>query len=96
MRAKGLGSQVIITEVEPVRALEAAMDGYLVMPILEAARQGDIFITATGDKNVIDKAHLAVMKDGFIKQQGIVTEVFSKPFKSIRRPFSLDDRPVNL
>ncbi|MEK7353289.1 MAG: adenosylhomocysteinase, partial [Chloroflexota bacterium] len=66
MRAKGLGSQVIVTEVEPVRALEAAMDGFLVMPLLEAAPQGDIFITATGDKNVIDKAHLQVIKDGAI------------------------------
>ena len=66
LRAKGLGSTVIVTEVEPVRALEAAMDGYLVMPMLEAAPQGDIFITVTGDKNVIDKAHLAVMKDGAI------------------------------
>jgi adenosylhomocysteinase len=66
MRAKGLGSQVIVVEVEPVRALEAAMDGFLVMPLLEAARLGDIFITATGDKNVIDKPHLQVMKDGAI------------------------------
>ncbi len=56
LRAKGLGSQVIVTEVEPVRALEAVMDGYQVMPIIEAARVGDIFITVTGDKNVIDKA----------------------------------------
>jgi len=66
MRAKGLGSQVIITEVEPVRALEAAMDGYQVMPMLEAARAGDIFITVSGDKHVIDKAHFQVMKDGAI------------------------------
>jgi adenosylhomocysteinase len=66
MRAKGLGAQVIVTEVQPVRALEAAMDGYSVMSMLEAAKQGDIFITATGDKNVIDKAHLEVMKDGAI------------------------------
>ncbi len=66
MRAKGLGSQVIVIEVEPVRALEAAMDGFLVMPLLEAAPQGDIFITVTGDKHVIDKAHLEVMKDGAI------------------------------
>ena len=66
MRAKGLGSTVIVTEVEPVRALEAAMDGFLVMPLLEAAPQGDIFITVTGDKNVIDKRHLQVMKDGAI------------------------------
>jgi adenosylhomocysteinase len=66
LRAKGLGSQVIITEVEPVRALEAVMDGYQVMPMIEAARVGDIFITTTGDKNVIDQAHLEVMKDGAI------------------------------
>ncbi len=66
LRAKGLGSQVIVTEVEPLRALEAVMDGYQVMPLMEAARVGDIFITTTGDKNVIDKAHLQVMKDGAI------------------------------
>ena len=66
LRAKGLGSQVIVAEVEPVRALEAVMDGYRVMPIAEAANLGDIFITITGDINVIDKASLAVMKDGAI------------------------------
>ncbi len=66
LRAKGLGSQVIITEVEPVRALEAVMDGYQVMPLLEAAKMGDIFITIAGGKNVIDKAHLQAMKDGAI------------------------------
>jgi len=66
LRAKGLGSQVVITEVEPIRALEAIMDGYQVMPLLEAASVGDIFITVTGDKSVIDKVHLQVMKDGAI------------------------------
>jgi len=66
LRASGLGSQVIIAEVEPVRALEAVMDGYQVMTLLEAARVGDIFITTTGDKNVIDKVHFQVMKDGAI------------------------------
>ena len=66
LRAKGLGSHVIVTEVEPLRALEATMDGYQVMPTMEAARVGDIFITATGDKNTIDKAHFQVMKDGAI------------------------------
>ena len=66
LRAKGLGSQVIVTEVEPVRALEAVMDGFQVMPLLEAAKVGDIFITTTGDKKVIDKAHFQVMKDGAI------------------------------
>ena len=66
LRAKGLGSKVIVTEVEPVRALEAAADGFQVMPLIEAAKVGDIFITVTGDKHVIDKAHLQVMKDGAI------------------------------
>ncbi len=65
-RARGLGAHVILTEVEPLYALEAVMDGYQVMPLTEAARVGDIFITVTGDKNVIDKAHLEVMKDGAI------------------------------
>jgi len=63
IRAKGLGAQVIITEVEPVRALEAVMDGYQVMPLTEAARVGDIFITIAGNKNVIDKTHFEAMKD---------------------------------
>ncbi|MFH1647721.1 MAG: adenosylhomocysteinase [Chloroflexota bacterium] len=66
MRARGLGAQVIVIEVEPVRALEAVMEGFQVMPLLEAARVGDIFITVTGDKNVIDKAHFQAMKDGAI------------------------------
>ncbi len=66
MRAKGMGSQVIVTEVEPVRALEAAMDGFHVMPIKEAAPQGDIFVTVTGGLNAIDKRHFDAMKDGAI------------------------------
>ncbi len=66
LRAKGLGSQVIVTEVEPVRALEAAMDGFQIMPLIEAAKEGDVFITVSGDKNVVDKAHLRGMKDGAI------------------------------
>ncbi len=66
LRAKGLGSQVIVTEVEPTRALEAAMDGFQIMPLMQAAKEGDIFITVSGDKNVIDKAHLQAMKDGAI------------------------------
>ncbi len=66
LRAKGLGSQVIVTEIEPVRALEAIMDGYQVMPLMEAAKVGAIFITTTGDTNVIDKAHFQLMKDGAI------------------------------
>ncbi len=66
LRAKGLGSQVIVSEVEPVRALEAVMDSYQVMPLIEAAKLGDIFITIAGNKSVIDKAHFQVMKDGAI------------------------------
>src|SRR5512139_1324067 len=66
MRAQGLGANVIITEVNPVRALEAAMNGLRVMPISEAAPIGDIFVTATGDLNVIRKEHLEKMKDGAI------------------------------
>jgi adenosylhomocysteinase len=66
MRAKAMGARVIVTEVKPVRALEAVMDGFEVMPIAEAAKIGDIFVTITGDKNVIDKEHFQVMKDGAI------------------------------
>jgi adenosylhomocysteinase len=66
MRARGMGAHVIVIEAEPVRALEANMEGYQVMPLMEAAKVGDIFITVTGDKNVIDKKHFQVMKDGAI------------------------------
>ena len=66
MRARGMGSHVIITEVDPVRALEALMDGYEVMPIERAAEVGDIFCTATGDKNVISRAAIERLKDGAI------------------------------
>ena len=66
MRARGLGAHVIVVEVAPVRALEAVMDGFQVMPLMEAARIGDIFVTTTGDKNVIDQAHFEMMKDGAI------------------------------
>jgi len=66
LRARGLGSQVIVVEVAPVRALEAVMDGYQVMSLAKAARVGDIFVTTTGDKSVIDKAHFRMMKDGAI------------------------------
>ncbi len=66
MRARGLGSHVIVTEVDPMRALEAAMDGYEVLPMERAAAIGDIFCTATGDKNVIVRTHMEQMKDGAI------------------------------
>lgn len=66
MRARGMGSHIIVTEVEPIRALEAVMDGYTVMPIAEAAKAGDIFITLSGDIHVLDSAHFSSMKDGAI------------------------------
>src|SRR5947199_6878104 len=64
MRAKGLGAHVIVTEVDPLRALEALMDGYEVLSMEKAAAVGDIFCPATGDKHVIARQHLSVMKDG--------------------------------
>jgi adenosylhomocysteinase len=63
-RAQGLGANVIVTEVDPLRALEAVMDGYRVVPMLEAAAQSDLIVSATGDKHVLDRAHFEVMKDG--------------------------------
>jgi adenosylhomocysteinase len=66
MRAKGLGARVIVTEVDPMKALEAVMDGYEVMPIAKAAAIGDVFITLTGDIHVIRREHFARMKDGAI------------------------------
>lgn len=66
MRAKGHGAHVIVCEVDPLRALEASMDGYRVMPIMVAAKESDIMITVTGDKHVIDKAHMQVMKNGCV------------------------------
>lgn len=65
-RARGMGAHVIVTEVDPVRALEALMDGFTVKPMAEAATEGDIFVTLTGDCNVIDRHHLEEMKDGAI------------------------------
>ncbi len=65
-RARGLGGNVIITEIDPIRAIEAVMDGFRVLPMAEAATQGDIFITVTGNKHVIRAEHFEVMKDGAI------------------------------
>lgn len=64
MRARGMGANVIVTEIEPLKALEAVMDGFRVMPMLEAAPQADFICSATGDKNVVDRSHFEVMKDG--------------------------------
>ena len=66
MRAKGMGAHVIVCEADPLKGLEATMDGYEIMPILKAAEIGDVFVTVTGDKNVIDKEHFEKMKDGAI------------------------------
>ncbi len=64
MRARGLGANVIVTEVDHLKALEAVMDGFRVMPMIEAAPQADFIVTATGDKNVVDRHHFEVMKNG--------------------------------
>ena len=64
MRAKGMGANVVVTEIDPLKALEAVMDGFRVMPMIEAAPQGDIFVSATGDINIFDKHHMELMKDG--------------------------------
>jgi adenosylhomocysteinase len=66
MRCKGMGSNVVLTEVDPIKALEAAMDGFQVMPMERAAQVGDLFVTITGDINVIRKEHFEKMKDGAI------------------------------
>ncbi|HEU6444994.1 MAG TPA: adenosylhomocysteinase [Gaiellaceae bacterium] len=66
MRAKGMGAHVIVTEVDPLRAIEAAMDGFEVMPMAQAVEVGDIFCTATGDKSVIAREHMERMKDGAV------------------------------
>lgn len=66
MRAKGLGAKVIVTEVDPIRAVEAHMDGFEVMPMVEAAKHGDFFVTVTGNRDVITGEHFDVMKDGAI------------------------------
>ena len=71
LRAKALGANVIVCEVDPLKALEAAMEGYRVMPIAKAALEGDIFLTVTGDKHVVDVQHLLTMKDGaFVANAG--------------------------
>lgn len=66
LRAKGLGAKVIVTEIDPIKANEALMDGFMVMPMLEAAKEGDVFVTVTGNKDVIRAEHFEVMKSGAI------------------------------
>jgi adenosylhomocysteinase len=66
MRAKGMGAKVVVTEIDPTKALEAVMDGFNVMPMIEASKIGDVFVTLTGNKSVIRKEHMQKMKDGVI------------------------------
>lgn len=66
MRAKGMGASVIVTEIDPLKSLEAVMDGYRVLPLIEAVKAGDLFVTLTGDIHVLDEKHFRVMKDGAI------------------------------
>jgi len=95
MRAKGMGSSVVVVETDPVRALEAGMDGYRVMTMKEAAKIGDVFLTTTGDKHVIDIDHIKQMKDGAIMGNSghfdveIDVEGLRKMAKKVRnvRPF---------
>jgi adenosylhomocysteinase len=109
-RARGMGSLVIVTEVDPLKALEAVMDGFQVMPMMEAARIGDIFCTVTGDINVIDEHHFEVMKDGAIVANSghfnveiniPALEKMSKGEPNLVRPFvqqytTRDERKVNI
>jgi adenosylhomocysteinase len=66
MRARGLGANVVVTEIDPIKAIEAVMDGFRVLPMAEAAKIGDFFVTVTGNRHVIDREHFEVMKDGAI------------------------------
>lgn len=66
LRGRGMGANVVVTEIDPIKAVEAVMDGFRVMPIAEAAALGDIFVTVTGNRHVIDESHFSVMKDGAI------------------------------
>jgi adenosylhomocysteinase len=109
-RARGMGAQVIVTEIDPLKALEAVMDGYQVMPMLDAAKIGDIFCTVTGDLNVIDGHHFAAMKDGAIVSNSghfnveiniPALQAMSKGEPTLVRPFveqyeTKDGRKINI
>jgi adenosylhomocysteinase len=109
-RARGMGSLVIVTEVDPMKALEAVMDGFQVMPMHEAAKIGDIFCTVTGDINVLDEKHFKAMKDGaIVANSGHFNveinipslEKMSKGKPSLVRPFveqyeTKDGRKINI
>jgi adenosylhomocysteinase len=102
MRAAGMGSHVIVCEVDPIKALEARMDGYEVMPLLQAIRRADFVLSTTGNKHVIDEHHLRVAKDGVvIAQSGHFDVEINKPIlkklaKSVKnvRPF-VDEYVIN-
>lgn len=110
LRARGMGSHVIVTEIDPLKALEAAMDGFQVMPMMDAAKLGDIFCTVTGDLNVIDGKHFEVMKDGaLVANSGHFNveinipalEKMSKGKPNLVRPFvdqyeTKDGRKINI
>ncbi len=101
LKAKGLGANIIVTEVEPLRALQAVMDGYLVMPIIQAAKIGDVFITVTGNKHIIGLEHIKEMKDnvvlanaGHFDNEIDVKGLNTKAKKRRVRPF-LDEYEIN-
>jgi adenosylhomocysteinase len=108
LRAKGLGANVIVTEIDPVKALEARMDGSRVMPMMEAAKIGDIFLTATGNRDIIRKEHLKVIKDGAILANTghfnveinmVDLEQMAKSVRTVRNnivEYDLGDRKVNV
>ena len=108
MRAAGLGASVIVTEIDPIRALEARMDGYNVMKMVEAAKLGDIFVTTTGNRDILTTEHFQVMKDGaFLANSGhfnveIDMEALSslaKPVRTVRqniREYNVNNRRINV
>jgi adenosylhomocysteinase len=108
MRAAGLGASVIVTEVDPIRALEARMDGYRVMKMSDAAKLGDIFVTTTGNRDILTTEHFQVMKDGAILANSghfnveIDMEALSslaKPVRTVRqniREYNVNNRRINV
>ncbi len=95
MRARGMGAQVVVTEVEPIRALEAAMDGLRVMPMRDACRIGDVFITLTGDKHVLREEHFQSMRDGAVvcNSGHFDVEIDMKTLRRLAKKVEKDVRP---
>jgi adenosylhomocysteinase len=95
LRARGMGAQVVVTEVDPIRALEAAMDGLRVMPMRDACRIGDVFITLTGDKHVLREEHFQSMRDGAIvcNSGHFDVEIDMKTLRRLARKVDKDVRP---